>query len=123
LPTFEDKTIAVLIVKEVAVTPFPKPKPVPRRHVVIAHTRVPGGLERLVRIFIADHFELVAEGHAAKAELDRPDVAPVAALGHVGLAQVGLGHVGGRCQGAGRKDAAGGQCRAGPSNMEKIPSG
>jgi hypothetical protein len=56
----QDVVVPVLIVEEVAVTPFREPKPVPRRHVVIAHARVPGGLERLVRILIADHFELVA---------------------------------------------------------------
>src|ERR1700730_16277007 len=32
----QDVVVAVLIVEEVAVTPFPKPKPVPRRHVVIS---------------------------------------------------------------------------------------
>jgi hypothetical protein len=47
-------------VEEVAVAPFRKPKPVPRRHIVIAHAGVPGGLERFVGILIADHFELVA---------------------------------------------------------------
>jgi hypothetical protein len=56
----QDVVVAVLIVEEVAVTPFPKPKPVPRRHIVVAHAGVPGGLERLGRILIADHFELVA---------------------------------------------------------------
>jgi len=56
----QDVVVAVLIVEEVAVTPFREPKPVPRRHVVIAYAGVPGGLERLVRILIADHFELVA---------------------------------------------------------------
>jgi hypothetical protein len=73
LPTFEDKNIVipVLVVEEVAITSFREPKPVPRRHVVIAHACVPGRLERLVRILIADHFELVAEGHAAETEPDR----------------------------------------------------
>src|SRR6202022_5157272 len=106
--------VAVLIVEEVAVTPFAKPKPVPRRHVVIANAGVPGSLEGLVRTLIADHFELVAEGHAAKTELDRRHVTPALAAS--------LGRVGGGPQNPARKDAAGCQCQAGRSDAKEISS-
>jgi len=63
-------------VEEVAATPFRKPNPVPRRHIEIAETGVPGDLERFIGILVADKLELVAQRHASKTELARQRVAP-----------------------------------------------
>ncbi len=109
----QDVVIAILIVEEVSITSFRKPKAVPRRYVVIAHAGIPGGLERLVGILITDQFELVAQGHTAKTELDGQHVAPAATSGRVG----------GRRQRPARKDAAGRQRRAGRGDAKEIPSG